>query len=92
MHKQVTTPYKHLDAIVLGWMTLILSLAAIRPLLDPNLNEIEIDFSGVLSLAPSWVDEFFNGLEEIYYNKVTYFPSDNPSIMATMSILKQQAA
>jgi hypothetical protein len=66
------------------------AFAAIRPTLDPSANEVVIDFKGVLSLSPSWADEFFRALEEMYGDKVTYLPSDNPSVRATMAILKAQ--
>ena len=66
------------------------AFAAIRPTLDPSANEVVIDFKGVLSLSPSWADEFFRALEEMYGDKVTYLPSDNLSVRATMAILKAQ--
>ncbi len=67
------------------------AFAAIRPTLSPTETHIEIDFSGVISLAPSWADEFFRALEEIYGDRVTYMPSDNPSVKATIAILREQA-
>lgn len=63
------------------------AFAAIRPTLDPNATEVQIDFTGVLSLAPSWADEFFRGLETLYGHNITYLPSDNPSVAATLKIL-----
>ena len=67
------------------------AFAAILPRLDSNISKIEIDFSGVISLAPSWADEFFRALEELYGSRVTYLPSDNPSVQATLAILRVQA-
>ena len=67
------------------------AFAAIRPTLNPTESHVEIDFSGVISLAPSWADEFFRGLEGIYGDRVIYLPSDNPSVKATMAILRDQA-
>ena len=67
------------------------AFAAIRPNLDPNADNIEIDFSGIISLAPSWADEFFRALDELYSNRVSYLPSDNPSVTATLAILRDQA-
>lgn len=63
------------------------AFAAIRPTLDLNADKIEIDFSDILSLSPSWADEFFRALEELYGDRVTYLPSDNPSVKATLAIL-----
>jgi STAS-like domain of unknown function (DUF4325) len=67
------------------------AFAAIRPTLSPSESDIEIDFSGIISLAPSWADEFFRALEELYGDRITYITSDNPSVKATMAILRDQA-
>jgi hypothetical protein len=66
------------------------AFAAIRPTLDPGTSNVEVDFSGVISLAPSWADEFFKALEDLYRGRVIYLPSDNPSVKATMAILRDQ--
>lgn len=63
------------------------AFAAIRPRLDPAADRVELDFTGVLSLAPSWADEFFRALDDMYGEKVVYLPSDNPSVRATLDIL-----
>jgi len=65
------------------------AFAAIRPTLDPNAEKVEIDFSGILSLSPSWGDEFFRALEEMYGDRVTYLPSDNPSVQNTLKIIHE---
>jgi hypothetical protein len=67
------------------------AFAAIRPTLNSAESKIEIDFSDVISLAPSWADEFFRALEEVFGDRVAYLPSDNPSVKATMAILRDQA-
>ena len=64
------------------------AFAAIRPTLDPDATEVQIDFSGVLSLSPSWADEFLRGLKEQYGDRVVYLSSDNPSVIATLEILQ----
>lgn len=66
------------------------AFAAIRPTLNPIANEISVDFDGVLSLSPSWADEFFKGLESLFGDRVVYLPSDNPSVRATLDILRSQ--
>jgi hypothetical protein len=66
------------------------AFAAIRPTLDPTVSEVQVDFSGVLSLSPSWADEFFRGLDGLYGNRVVFLPSDNPSVKATIAILHAQ--
>lgn len=62
---------------------------AIRPTLDPNAEKVEIDFEGIISLSPSWGDEFFGALEEVYGDRIVYLPSDNSSVKATLEILKK---
>lgn len=63
------------------------AFAAIRPTLDPDANIVEIDFEGILSLSPSWADEFFGALEGMYGKKLVYLPSDNPSVKSTLEII-----
>ena len=61
--------------------------AAIQPTLGADIQDIEIDFTGVLSLSPSWADEFFTALKARYGDRVRFLPSDNPSVKATLKIL-----
>ena len=68
------------------------AFAAIRPTLDKTATGVQIDFTGVISLSPSWADEFFRGLEEVYGPNLEYLPSTNPSVIATLQILRTQAA
>ena len=68
------------------------AFAAIRPTLDVTATKVQIDFTGVISLSPSWADEFFRGLEEVYGPNLEYLPSTNPSVIATLQILRTQAA
>ena len=66
------------------------AFAAIRPTLDPGTEDVQVDFTGILSLSPSWADEFFRGLEDFYGDRVSYLPSENPSVQATLDILHAQ--
>ena len=67
------------------------AFAAIRSTLDPEADIVEIDFSGVLSLGPSWADEFFRALKEMYgADKIKYLPTDNKSVLETLDILKEK--
>lgn len=63
------------------------AFAAIRPILDQQADEVLVDFSGVSSLSPSWADEFFGALKEMYPGKVKYLPSDNASVIETLKII-----
>jgi len=53
-------------------------------------EKIEVDFSGVMVLTPSWADEFFAPLFAQYGERVSLLPSDNSSVKATLEILKRK--
>ena len=63
------------------------AFAAIRATLDPAAPLVEIDFDGIISLSPSWADEFFTALGKMYGARLVYLPSTNPSVVATLKIL-----
>ncbi len=68
------------------------AFAAVRPILDRNAETVEIDFSGIISLAPSWADEFFSALKDLYKSTGTsliYLPTDNPSVVETLKIIEE---
>ena len=50
---------------------------------------IEIDFDGVITFTPSWADEFLTKLVERFGTRVTLINTKNPSVIATLSILKK---
>lgn len=62
---------------------------------QPTLRELskdevlEIDFSGILTLSPSWADEFLTPLLNQLNNKLILLPSDNLSVQATLKILQE---
>ena len=67
------------------------ALAAINPQLR-NVTEkekIEIDFEGVITLTPSWADEFITKLISRFNNRVILFNTENPSVKATLNLLKK---
>ena len=66
------------------------AFAAIRPTLDPNADVAEIDFDEVVSLSPSWADEFFTALKNMYGNRIKYLPTDNPSVIETLKIIEEK--
>ena len=65
------------------------AFAAIRPTIDPAAENVEIDFSGVISLSPSWADEFFGAMKTMHGDRLHYLPSENPSVIATLEILDE---
>lgn len=67
------------------------ALAAFRPVLaqiKPD-EPISIDFAGVIAFTPSWGDEFLTPLMREFGNRLTLLPTTNPSVTATLEILKQ---
>ncbi len=52
-------------------------------------EELEIDLSGVLTLSPSWADEFLSPLQNQLGNRLILLPCDNLSVIATLRILQE---
>lgn len=52
-------------------------------------EDLEIDFSGVLTLSPSWSDEFLSPLLNLFGDRLVLLPSDNLSVQATLKILQE---
>lgn len=56
------------------------------PAIDSS-EKIEVDFSDVLVLGPSWADEFLTPLKEKYGDKVVFLKNDNATVKATMETI-----
>lgn len=50
-------------------------------------EELEIDFTGVLTFSPSWADEFLSPLLDLLGDRLLLLQSDNLSVQATLKIL-----
>jgi len=59
---------------------------AIRPQLNPDVR-IQIDFDEVLTITPSWLDEFLTNLADFNKGKVELLPTTNPSVLAALPVL-----
>src|SRR3989338_10238800 len=59
---------------------------AIRPGLNPD-ESIEIDFADVLTVTPSWLDEFLTQLTNFNGGKVDLLPTNNASVLAALPVL-----
>ena len=59
---------------------------AIRPQLDPAVF-VQIDFDNVLTVTPSWLDEFLTNLADFNQGKVELLPTKNASVLASLPIL-----
>lgn len=56
---------------------------------DVGENEnITVDFDDVIVLTPSWADEFITPLKTRFSNRITLINTENPSVIATLAILK----
>ena len=58
----------------------------IRPQLNPG-TLIQIDFAEVLTVTPSWLDEFLTRLSDFNQGKVELLPTDNASVRITLPVL-----
>lgn len=66
------------------------SLDAFRPTLNKVIKDeiVEVDFEGVTTFSPSWGDEFLSPLLEKYGEKLVLLNTENPSVKATLELLK----
>ena len=62
---------------------------AIKAYFKPKPNEsIELDFDGVISVGPSWLDEVLTLLRNEYgKDRVICLPSSNPSVIESLNII-----
>ena len=67
------------------------ALSALMPTLRSlKENEIlEIDFSEIYSLSPSWADEFLTPLRDRFGDRLVLLPSDNLSVTETVKFLEE---
>ena len=59
---------------------------AIRPQLNPEIF-VQIDFDQVLTITPSWLDEFLTNLSDFNQGKVELLPTTNASVLASLPVL-----
>ena len=51
---------------------------------------IELDFSDVDALTPSWLDEFIQNLKrEFPLHRIKYLPCSNPSVIESIKVLEE---
>ncbi|MEI8347959.1 MAG: DUF4325 domain-containing protein [Pseudomonadota bacterium] len=51
-------------------------------------EKLEIDFTGVMVVAPSWLDEFINELQASLSNRLVFLPSKNASVIESLKIIQ----
>lgn len=49
---------------------------------------IELDFTGVQVMTPSWLGEVLDGLKEEYGERIRCLPSDNPTVIESLKALE----
>ncbi|MBI3956615.1 MAG: hypothetical protein HY340_01360 [Candidatus Kerfeldbacteria bacterium] len=59
---------------------------AIRPTLDVK-TPVQIDFAGVLTVTPSWFDEFLTNLADNMNADVELLTTDNASVRVALPVL-----
>ena len=52
---------------------------------------IELDFSGVEVIAPSWLEEVLNNLKDVYGDRVVCRAYDNLSLKESLKIIQTSA-
>lgn len=70
-----------------GRESLLVILSAFKP--ETTTELIELDFSDVLSVAPSWLDEVLTGLKREYGDRVIVLPSKNASLIASLRTIEE---
>lgn len=65
---------------------------AMRAYLKPKARErIELDFSDVLAVGPSWLDEVLSILREKFgKERVVCLPKGNPSVEQSLRVIEEQ--
>ena len=59
---------------------------AIRSTLNAS-EPIQIDFEDVLTVTPSWFDEFLTNLADFATGNITLLPTQNASVLAALPVL-----
>lgn len=57
-----------------------------------NEEDIELDYSKVSVLTPSWASEFIGFLKEQYGDRVKNLPSDNPTVQLTLETIGEKVS
>jgi len=67
------------------------AFAAFQPQLTAlGKNEnLELDFDGVITFAPSWGDEFLSPLLKLYGSRLILINTNNLSVKATLELLEK---
>ena len=62
---------------------------AIRPQLNQNML-VQINFDDVLTVNPSWLDEFITRLADFNHGKVELLPTNNASVRIALPVIAKE--
>lgn len=67
------------------------AFAALQPQLQVlgEDEDLELDFMGVITFAPSWGDEFLSPLHKTYGTRLVLKDINNPSVRTTIELLEE---
>ena len=82
----VTIELKKFGTVLVSRPAGLEAFNAIRPQLTSD-TPVQINFDQVLTVTPSWLDEFLIRLTEFNGGKVELLPTKNASVLAALPIL-----
>lgn len=86
IYRMFTIQLKKFGRVLISRPAGLEAFNAIRPTLDAK-ESIAIDFDGVLTVTPSWFDEFLTNLTGYVGDKVELLPTKNASVLAALPVL-----
>lgn len=84
-----TIHLKNFGNVLVGRPNGLEAFKGIRPQLNPDLP-VQIDFGDVLTVNPSWLDEFVTELANFNHGKVELLPTNNASVRVALPIIAQE--
>jgi hypothetical protein len=83
-----TIQLKKFGAVLVSRPAGLEAFNAIRPQLNQD-TPIQIDFDEVLTVTPSWLDEFLTHLTDYNKGRVELLPTKNASVLASLPVLSE---
>ena len=80
---------KNFGNVLVGRPNGLEAFKGIRPQLNSDLP-VQIDFSDVLTVNPSWLDEFVTQLADFNQGKVELLPTNNASVRVALPVIAQE--
>ena len=80
---------KNFGNVLIGRPNGLEAFKGIRSQLNSGLP-VQIDFSDVLTINPSWLDEFVTQLADFNQGKVELLPTNNASVRVALPVIAQE--